>query len=148
MLNGLVVYDRMQPFPHRLITSSLSTALEHVGVLLGGKKLHRAWPQTCSKPLFRLGGVTQNHRPTSFRRFSRNADHRSAPRTSQALLHAFSPLRHDASTHTVVSARRMNGDIPNRISIKPLIQALTPRGSRDSNDEDYRHFIDTLVAGA
>jgi hypothetical protein len=120
---------------------------EHVGVILGGESF-TALAENLQQALWSLGGVPQNHRTDSLSAAFRNltADQREdITKRYDAFVGHYGM---DASRNNRGEAHE-NGAVEsqNRHLKKAIEQALILRGSRDfTTIEDYRRFIDTLVA--
>ncbi|TYB83703.1 IS21 family transposase [Oceaniovalibus sp. ACAM 378] len=137
-----------QPFQHLLYHFVMVySRWEHVGVVLGGESF-TALAENLQQALWSLGGVPQNHRTDSLSAAFRNltADQREdITKRYDAFVGHYGM---DASRNNRGEAHE-NGAVEsqNRHLKKAIEQALILRGSRDfATIEDYRRFIDTLVA--
>jgi hypothetical protein len=137
-----------QPFPHLLYHFVMVySRWEHVGVVLGGESF-TALAENLQQSLWSLGGVPQNHRTDSLSAAFRNltADQREdITKRYDAFVGHYGM---DASRNNRGEAHE-NGAVEsqNRHLKTAIDQALILRGSRDfATIEDYRRFIDTLVA--
>lgn len=137
-----------QPFAHLLYHFVMVySRWEHVGVILGGESF-TALAENLQQALWSLGGVPQNHRTDSLSAAFRNltADQREdITKRYDAFVGHYGM---DASRNNRGEAHE-NGAVEsqNRHLKKAIEQALILRGSRDfTTIEDYRRFIDTLVA--
>ena len=137
-----------QPFPHLLYHFVMVySRWEHVGVVLGGESF-TALAENLQQALWSLGGVPQNHRTDSLSAAFRNltADQREdMTKRYDAFVGHYGM---DASRNNRGEAHE-NGAVEsqNRHLKTAIQQALILRGSRDfATIEDYRRFIDTLVA--
>lgn len=137
-----------QAFPHLLYHFVMAySRWEHVGVILGGESF-TALAENLQQALWSLGGAPQNHRTDSLSAAFRNltVDQREDM-----------TKRYDAFVgHYGMEASRNNRgeahengavESQNRHLKKAIEQALILRGNRNfSCIEDYRRFVDTLVA--
>jgi hypothetical protein len=137
-----------KPFQHLLYHFVMACSRwEHVGVVLGGESF-TALAENLQQALWSLGGVPQNHRTDSLSAAFRNltADQREdITKRYDAFVGHYGM---DASRNNRGEAHE-NGAVEsqNRHLKKAIEQALILRGSRDfATIEDYRRFIDTLVA--
>jgi hypothetical protein len=137
-----------KPFQHLLYHFVMAySRWEHVGVVLGGESF-TALAENLQQALWSLGGVPQNHRNDSLSAAFRNltADQREdITKRYDAFVGHYGM---DASRNNRGEAHE-NGAVEsqNRHLKKAIEQALILRGSRDfATIEDYRRFIDTLVA--
>ena len=137
-----------QPFAHLLYHFVMVySRWEHVGVVLGGESF-TALAENLQQALWSLGGVPQNHRTDSLSAAFRNLTVDQREDMTKRYDAFVGHYGMDASRNNRGEAHE-NGAVEsqNRHLKKAIDQALILRGSRDfATIEDYRHFIDTLVA--
>ncbi len=137
-----------QPFAHLLYHFVMVySRWEHVGVILGGESF-TALAENLQQALWSLGGVPQNHRTDSLSAAFRNLTADQCEDITKRYDAFVGHYGMDASRNNRGEAHE-NGAVEsqNRHLKKAIEQALILRGSRDfTTIEDYRRFIDTLVA--